>query len=86
MLAQPVAAISVGIVDGEARLDLPYEEDVRADTDMNIVMTESGNLIEIQGTAEGATFNRAELDSLLDLATAGVAELCAAQRDALESA
>ncbi len=86
VLAQPIAAVSVGIIDGEPRLDLPYEEDVRADTDMNIVMTETGNLIEIQGTAEGATFSRDELGLLLDLATKGIGELCAAQRDALESA
>ena len=86
VLAQPIAAISVGIVDGEPRLDLPYEEDARADTDMNVVMTESGNLIEIQGTAEGATFTRTELDALLDLANSGIAELCAVQRDAVENA
>lgn len=83
VLSEPIAAISVGIVDGEARLDLPYEEDSTADVDMNIVMTESGRLIEIQGTAERATFDRKQLDSLLDLAHLGIQELCAIQRAAL---
>ncbi len=85
VLPQPIAAISVGIVDGEARLDLPYEEDSRADTDMNVVMTESGHLIEIQGTAEGKTFSRAQLGELLDLAEHGISELCTAQREALDA-
>src|SRR3978361_859517 len=67
-LTGSVAAVSGGIVDGEPRLDLPYEEDVRADTDMNVVMTGAGAFVEVQGTAEGATFNRAELDALLALA------------------
>jgi ribonuclease PH len=83
VLREPVAAVSVGIVDGEPRLDLPYAEDSRADTDMNVVMTASGNLIEVQGTAENATFSRAELDQLLDLATAGIAELTALQRTSI---
>ncbi len=86
ILPQPIAAISVGIVDGEPRLDLPYEEDVRADTDMNLVMTENGHLIEIQGTAEGNTFSRAELNQLIDLAERGVNELSVIQREALEQA
>lgn len=85
ILSEPVAAISVGIVDGEARLDLPYEEDSTADVDMNIVMTESGRLIEIQGTAERATFDRKQLDSLLDLAHKGIQELCAIQRASLDT-
>lgn len=79
-LKPPVAAVSVGIVDGEVVLDLPYVEDSRADVDMNVVMSEGGGLIEIQGTAEGAVFSRAQLDAMLDLATKGIAELTAAQR------
>ena len=78
-----IAAVSVGIIDGEARLDLPYEEDVRADTDMNVVMTGRGDYVEIQGTAEGASFDRALLDHLLDLAAAGCADLTRIQREAL---
>jgi ribonuclease PH len=79
-LKPPVAAVSVGIVDGEVVLDLPYVEDSRADVDMNVVMTETGGLIEVQGTAEGAEFSRAQLDQMLDLAAAGIAQLTAAQR------
>jgi len=75
-----VAAISVGIVDGMAMLDLPYEEDSRADTDMNVVMTGAGQFVEVQGTAEQAAFTRAELDALLDLATAGIGGIVEAQR------
>jgi len=75
-----VAAISVGIVDGVAMLDLPYEEDSRADTDMNVVMTGAGQFVEVQGTAEQAAFTRAELDALLDLATAGISGIVEAQR------
>lgn len=86
VLREPVAAVSVGIVEGEPRLDLPYEEDSQADTDMNVVMTESGRLIELQGTAEKEPFSRAELDRLLDLAHKGVQELCQKQRAALERA
>ena len=74
------AAVSVGVVDGEARLDLPYVEDVKAETDMNVVMTGSGGLIEVQGTAEGAPFSREELDQLLDYATKGIGELVEMQR------
>jgi ribonuclease PH len=81
---EPIAAISVGIIDGEARLDLPYEEDSRAEVDMNVVMSESGKLLEVQGTAERAAFSRQQLDELLDLAQSGIAELCAIQRRALE--
>ncbi len=78
-----VAAVSVGIVDGEPRLDLCYAEDVRAETDMNVVATGDGALVEVQGTAEGAPFSRAELDALLDLALAGCGTLAAAQQGAL---
>jgi ribonuclease PH len=80
VLKEPVAAVSVGIVDGEPRLDLPYAEDSRADVDMNIVMTAGRSLIEVQGTAENATFSRKELDHLLDLASAGIDQLTAHQR------
>jgi ribonuclease PH len=81
---ESVAAVSVGIVDGEARLDLSYEEDASAEVDCNVVMTGSGALVEVQGTAEGAPFDRSQLDELLDLAAAGVAELTKIQREALE--
>ncbi|NLA36611.1 MAG: ribonuclease PH, partial [Actinobacteria bacterium] len=74
------AAISVGIVDGEARLDLPYVEDAAAETDMNVVMTGSGGLVEVQGTAEGVPFSRAELDALVDLAAGGIGEIVALQK------
>ncbi|UPK76292.1 ribonuclease PH [Nocardioidaceae bacterium SCSIO 66511] len=82
-LPRSVAAVSVGIVDGQPCLDLPYEEDVRADTDMNVVMTGDGAFVEVQGTAEEAPFDRAELDALLSLAEKGCADLTAIQRDAL---
>jgi len=82
-LSCAIAAVSVGIVDGRVRLDLPYEEDSRAEVDMNVVATDAGTLVEVQGTAEGATFSRATLDRLLDLAQAGTAQLCAAQQEAL---
>ena len=82
-LTGSVAAVSVGIVDGEPMLDLCYEEDVRAETDMNVVMTGDGAFVEVQGTAEAAPFDRALLDRLLDLATAGCAELTAAQQKAI---
>ena len=78
------AAVSVGIVGGEVLLDLAYEEDAGADVDMNVVMTGSGGLVEVQGTAEGATFSRAQLDEMLDRAADGVAGLVAFQRAALE--
>ncbi len=77
-----VAAISVGIIDGVPRLDLPYEEDVRAETDMNVVMTGDGRFVEVQGTAEGAPFDKAELDALLALAAKGCADLTVLQREA----
>lgn len=78
-----VAAVSVGVVDGEPRLDLHYDDDVRAETDMNVVMTGSGLFVEVQGTAERAPFDRDELDALLGLATDGIAELTRLQREAL---
>src|SRR5215217_7320771 len=82
-LGSSVAAVSVGIVDGEPMLDLCYEEDVTAETDMNVVMTGDGAFVEVQGTAEAMPFDRGLLDRLLDLATAGCAELTAAQQKAL---
>jgi ribonuclease PH len=82
-LTGSVAAVSVGIVDGAPRLDLPYVEDVRAETDMNVVMTGDGKFVEVQGTAEGATFDRAELDALLTLAEKGCADLTRLQQEAL---
>jgi ribonuclease PH len=80
-----VAAVSVGVVAGEPMLDLCYEEDVSADTDMNVVMTGSGAYVEVQGTAEAEPFDRAMLDGLLDLAATGCAELTALQQAALEA-
>lgn len=82
-LTDSVAAISVGIVGGQAMLDLPYEEDVRADTDMNVVMTGAGRFVEIQGTAERQSFDRDELDELLALAARGVEGIGQAQRELL---
>jgi ribonuclease PH len=78
-----VAAVSVGVIDGEPRLDLDYEEDVRADVDMNVVMSSEGKFVEVQGTGEHGTFDRAQLDELLDLAIAGIRALDAAQTKAL---
>ena len=78
-----VAAVSVGIVDGTPLLDLEYTEDAACDTDMNVVMTGAGGFVEVQGTAEGASFSRAEMDALLALAAKGIGELVAAQRAAL---
>jgi len=78
-----VAAVSVGLVDGESRLDLDYAEDSSAQVDMNLVATESGGLVEVQGTAEGHPFERAQLDDLLELGMAGIRELLAGQRRAL---
>lgn len=79
-----VAAVSVGIFDGNAVLDLDYAEDSEAEADMNVVMNEAGGLIEIQGTAEGHAFQRSELERLLDLADQGIDELLHAQRAVLE--
>ncbi|MDQ6873882.1 MAG: ribonuclease PH [Actinomycetota bacterium] len=78
-----ISAVSVGIVDGEARMDLCYDEDVAAGTDMNVVCTGDGQFVEVQGTAEGDAFDRPTLDRLLDLAVAGCAELAARQRECL---
>lgn len=82
-LMPPVAAVSVGIVGGECVLDLPYVEDSKADVDMNVVGDESGKLIEVQGTAEHASFDRKQLDQMLDLAAVGIKQLVAAQRAAV---
>lgn len=82
-LHSTVAAISVGIIDGVPRLDLCYEEDVRAETDMNVVCTGDGTFVEVQGTAEGAPFNRDLLNGLLDLAVTGCADLTRLQAAAL---
>jgi len=78
-----VAAVSVGIIDGEARLDLDYEEDVRAEVDMNVVMSAEGKFVEVQGTGEHGTFDRRQLNDLLDLAISGIQALDAAQSKAL---
>lgn len=78
-ITQACAAISVGIIEGEPRLDLPYVEDANAETDMNVVMTEAGDFVEVQGTAEGAAFTRSELDALLGLAEKGINEIIAMQ-------
>jgi len=86
VLTDSVSAVSVGIIDGTPMLDLPYVEDVRADTDMNVVVTGSGDFVEVQGTAEHAPFNRTELDVLLDLALRGTSELAIVQQLALDEA
>jgi ribonuclease PH len=85
-LTGSVAAVSVGVVDGEPRLDLPYEEDVRAQTDMNVVMTGTGAFVEVQGTAEAEPFDRGMLDRLLALAETGCAQLTEIQQRALAGA
>ena len=82
-LSDAVAAVSVGIVDGVPMLDLPYEEDSRAEVDMNVVMTGEGRFVEVQGTAEGMPFSRNELDQLLELAEGGIVSLLEAQRAVL---
>jgi ribonuclease PH len=84
-LTGQLAAVSVGVIDGESRLDLPYEEDSRAEVDMNVVATADGRLIEVQGTAEGAPFSRAAMDELLDLALKGCEELFLLQRQAVDA-
>ena len=87
LLGDPVreqcAAVSVGVIAGVPTLDLAYDQDAGADVDLNVVMTGSGRLIEVQGTAEGHSFSRADLDQMLDLAASGIERLCAAQRDAI---
>jgi len=82
-LTDSVAAVSVGIIDGEPFLDLAYTEDVRAHTDMNVVVTGSGKFVEVQGTAEGVPFDRDELNKLLDLALKGTTELTEIQKNSL---
>lgn len=82
-LIDSVSAVSVGLIDGEPRLDLHYDDDVVADTDMNVVMTGDGKYVEVQGTAEGRPFDRPLLDSLLDLAALGCSQLSTAQQQAL---
>ena len=83
-LLDQLAAISVGVIDGEARLDLPYEEDSRAEVDMNVVATGSGRFVEVQGTGEDGTFDRRELDQLLDLALSGISTIVERQKTAIE--
>jgi len=83
---QPVAAISVGVIDGTPMLDLEYSEDVRAEVDMNVVMTGDGRFVEVQGTAEGVAFTRVELDALLALAADGISEIVAAQQEMVAEA
>ena len=85
VLADSVAAVSVGMVAGEPLLDLDYEEDSTAEVDVNVVMAGDGRLIEVQATAERAPLDRAQLDDLLDLAASGIEEIGAAQRDAVEA-
>jgi len=84
-LNDSIAAVSVGVFNGQPVLDLDYEEDFGCDTDMNVVMTGSGGIVEVQGTAEGEPFSRATLDALIDLAAAGIAQITAAQQAALQA-
>jgi ribonuclease PH len=86
VLITPIAAISAGLVDGQILLDLAYEEDSAAEADFNIVMTGDGRLVEVQGSAEGATFSRTSLDAVLDLAAQGIDQLLAKQRAVLQAA
>ena len=86
VLREPVAAVSVGLLDGAALLDLDYQEDSRCQVDLNLVATESGEIIEVQGTAEGAPMTRKEHDALVDRGLAGIAQLAALQKAALERA
>ena len=85
-LTDSIAAVSVGVYQGQSVLDLDYAEDSDCDTDMNVVMTGSGGIVEVQGTAEGEPFSRATLDTLIDLAAAGIASITAAQLAALKTA
>ena len=84
-MGEGVAAVSVGVVDGEALLDLPYPEDSRAEVDMNLVMTASGNFVELQGTAEHGVYNREQLDRLLELGWIGIQQILKVQAGALEA-
>ena len=79
-IVRHIAAVSVGVVDGDVLLDLEYREDVAADTDCNVVMTGDGRFVEVQGTAEGVAFDRSELNRMLDLASVGIAQLVEQQR------
>lgn len=83
LLRRPVAAVSVGVVQDQILLDLCYEEDKEAEVDLNLAMTDEGRFVEVQGTAEGKPFSRSALDQMLDLAREGIADLLAAQREAL---
>lgn len=85
-LRDQLGAISVGVIGGEPMLDLPYEEDSRAEVDMNVVATGAGRFVEVQGTGEDGTFDRGELDALLDLALGGIQSIATQQREALASA
>lgn len=85
-LLDPVAAVSVGVIDGRVCLDLPYEEDSRAEVDLNVVMNAAGSFVEVQGTGEAGTFDRAQLDAMLDSATAGCMQLIELQRKVLAEA
>ena len=82
-LANPLAGISVGVVHGEVLLDLCYDEDSQAEVDFNIVMTDTGQLVEVQGTAEGRPFSRDTMDSILEIASEGLQRLFQAQREAI---
>ncbi|HEY6016044.1 MAG TPA: hypothetical protein VIU16_04595, partial [Gaiellaceae bacterium] len=86
VLTGSVAAVSIGIVDGEVLLDLDYSEDSRAEVDMNVVMTGAGDLVEVQATAEQVPFSRGQLDEMLDLAADGIDRLGAAQEEAVHAA
>jgi ribonuclease PH len=85
-LRREVAAVSVGIVDGEVRLDLPYVEDSAAEVDMNVVMTGDERIVEVQGTAEDGVFDRKQMDAMMDMAGRGIAQLVTAQREAIAKA
>jgi ribonuclease PH len=85
-LRHEIAAVSVGVVEGEVRLDLPYVEDSIAEVDMNVVMTSDGAIVEVQGTAEDGVFSRTQMNAMMDIATLGIGKLVAAQRAAIESA
>jgi ribonuclease PH len=86
VLREPIAAVSVGIVEGKPMLDLKYDEDSRAEVDLNVVGTASGKLVEVQGTAEGAPVHRQQIDALLDLALAAIPALVEEQKRALTAA
>ena len=84
-LTRPVAAVSVGVIEDQVMLDLCYEEDVRAETDMNVVMTNEGGIIEMQGTAEGKPFDRKQTDTMLDYSAAGIREIMRIQEAVLSA-